>query len=211
MKNKTWNSLVIPAMITHDNILEAFPDNNSSVQVCVLDRYDGDKVYFKNTTEDIPANTPMLIYPKRKYSENNYSSISFINVDVVSSEGSDLTSTTTPDSEGRYASFIGSYKKEKKIGNDCFYFLNNDFKRSNGGSYVDCTRGYFKFSDITADNYGSPAKKFVVDDGTTVTTIDAIDGEPVNVDQPAYNLAGQRVGKDYKGIVIVGGKKILRK
>lgn len=27
----------------------------------------------------------------------------------------------------------------------------------------------------------------------------------------AYNIAGQRVGKDYKGIVIVDGKKILRK
>jgi hypothetical protein len=26
-----------------------------------------------------------------------------------------------------------------------------------------------------------------------------------------YNLAGQRVGKDYKGIVIVNGKKVLVK
>lgn len=28
---------------------------------------------------------------------------------------------------------------------------------------------------------------------------------------PAYNLAGQRVGKDYKGIVIINGRKVLRK
>ena len=28
---------------------------------------------------------------------------------------------------------------------------------------------------------------------------------------PAYNLAGQKVGKDYKGIVIIGGKKVVRK
>ena len=27
----------------------------------------------------------------------------------------------------------------------------------------------------------------------------------------AYNLAGQRVSKDYKGIVIVNGKKYLNK
>lgn len=28
---------------------------------------------------------------------------------------------------------------------------------------------------------------------------------------PAYNLAGQRVGKDYKGVVIINGKKVIRK
>lgn len=36
-----------------------------------------------------------------------------------------------------------------------------------------------------------------------ITTTDA--------DAPAYNLAGQRVDKSYKGVVIVNGKKILRK
>lgn len=30
-------------------------------------------------------------------------------------------------------------------------------------------------------------------------------------DAPAYNLAGQRVGKDYKGVVIVDGKKYIKK
>ncbi len=32
-----------------------------------------------------------------------------------------------------------------------------------------------------------------------------------NTSAPAYNLAGQRVGKDYKGIIVVDGKKILRR
>ena len=32
-----------------------------------------------------------------------------------------------------------------------------------------------------------------------------------DTDAPAYNLAGQRVDKSYKGVVIVNGKKILRK
>lgn len=205
IKGRTWSTLVVPASVTYDQIVNAV----GSCEVCVLDSYDGTTVKFKTTKETIPANTPMLI--RTSDNPSTVYNVSFINVDVVSSEGSDLTSTTTPDSEGRYASFIGTYKKEITIGKDCFYYQNNEFRRSNGNSKVNCTRCYFKFSDITADNYGSPAKKFVVDDGTTVTAIDAIDGEPVNVDQPAYNLAGQRVGKDYKGIVIVGGKKILRK
>ncbi len=206
IKGSTWSTFVIPASVTYDQIVDAV----GSCEVCVLDSYDGNTVKFKTTTETIPANTPMLVRPKVGQYTTIYN-ISFVNVDVVSSDGSDLTSTTTPDSEGRYASFIGTYKKEITIGKDCFYYQNNEFRRSNGNSKVNCTRAYFKFSDITADSYGSPAKKFVVDDGTTVTAIDAIDGEPVNADLPAYNLAGQRVGKDYKGIVIVGGKKILRK
>ena len=28
-------------------------------------------------------------------------------------------------------------------------------------------------------------------------------------DQPRYNLQGQRVGKDYKGVVIVNGRKMI--
>ncbi len=35
-------------------------------------------------------------------------------------------------------------------------------------------------------------------------------GAPSTTDQPMYNLSGQRVGKDYKGIVIHNGKKVVR-
>lgn len=34
---------------------------------------------------------------------------------------------------------------------------------------------------------------------------------PTPSDDPAYNIMGQRVGAEYKGIVIVGGKKMIRK
>ena len=29
-------------------------------------------------------------------------------------------------------------------------------------------------------------------------------------DAPRYNLSGQRVGRDYKGVVIVNGKKVIK-
>ena len=38
--------------------------------------------------------------------------------------------------------------------------------------------------------------------------------EPVlqpTTDQPMYNVAGQRIGKDYKGIVVINGKKTVVK
>ena len=53
-------------------------------------------------------------------------------------------------------------------------------------------------------NFGSGAK-FISFDGETT----AIDGVEVSTDEaaPAYNLQGQRVGQNYRGIVVKNGKK----
>lgn len=47
-------------------------------------------------------------------------------------------------------------------------------------------------------------------DGTP-TGINAVETDEKNADEPAYNIAGQRVGKDYRGIVIVKGRKYIRR
>ena len=46
-----------------------------------------------------------------------------------------------------------------------------------------------------------------------ITGIDDLkDSKDLNyLNDSTYNLAGQKVGKDYKGIVIQGGKKLLKK
>ena len=45
--------------------------------------------------------------------------------------------------------------------------------------------------------------------GIANLNVDANDNFDANA--PMYNLAGQRVGKSYKGIVVVNGKKVLIK
>ena len=46
----------------------------------------------------------------------------------------------------------------------------------------------------------------------TPTGINSVVAEGTNVkNQNAYNIAGQRIGKDYKGLVIINGKKYIRK
>ena len=46
---------------------------------------------------------------------------------------------------------------------------------------------------------------------TPVTTgINGVEASAADADAPVYNIAGQRVGKDYKGLVIVNGKKIMK-
>ena len=60
------------------------------------------------------------------------------------------------------------------------------------------------------------AGNYMVTGWVTLARQDYVDGiddvnADVNADESIYNLSGQKVGKDYKGIVIQGGKKILKK
>ena len=43
------------------------------------------------------------------------------------------------------------------------------------------------------------------------TGINEVSNGTVNENAPIYNLAGQRVGKDYKGVVVQNGKKFIKK
>ena len=53
-------------------------------------------------------------------------------------------------------------------------------------------------------------KNFKVED-KAASGLNTIEASPLNVNAPMYNLAGQRVSKSYKGIVIQNGKKMIKK
>ena len=83
-------------------------------------------------------------------------------------------------------------------------------------------RGYFDFSDVLTDVESASAKILFAFDGETTgirsiengqTTFGAYGESQLTIDNdaPMYNLAGQKVGKNYKGIVIQNGvKRILK-
>ena len=49
-------------------------------------------------------------------------------------------------------------------------------------------------------------------ESSSATGIDSMDSETeATTDSEAYNLAGQRVDKNFKGIVVMNGKKLLKK
>lgn len=68
---------------------------------------------------------------------------------------------------------------------------------SNDNGYGFSQPAYFAYDDV--------AVRFPKE-ATGISKTPAASG-----DAAAYNLAGQRVGRDYKGVVIVNGKKMLRK
>jgi hypothetical protein len=56
----------------------------------------------------------------------------------------------------------------------------------------------------------SGAKFFYRFDGQT-TAIESVQAAQLDAEAPMYNIAGQRVGKNYKGVVIQNGKKYIIK
>ena len=69
-------------------------------------------------------------------------------------------------------------------------------------------RAYFQFLDVLTEVENASGIKIWVnpDDATGIDNVNA----NLNHNDAIYNLAGQRVGKDYKGIVVTKGKKALR-
>lgn len=60
-------------------------------------------------------------------------------------------------------------------------------------------------------NAPTSAKYYSIGIGGNTTGIQAIQQNSVKADGIMYSLSGQRVGKDYKGIVICNGKKMIKK
>lgn len=60
-------------------------------------------------------------------------------------------------------------------------------------------------------NAANSAKYYSIGIGGNTTGIQAIQQNGVKADGIMYSLSGQRVGKDYKGIVICNGKKMIKK
>ena len=140
------------------------------------------------TSGQVPANTPVVLYK----------------------EGADGTAINVPVIAS--ADAVVSNDLRVSTGTD----VPNMFVLAKKNGVV----GFYKWAGTTDLSAGkvyllsqtSGARDFLGFEETT-TGINAIDNGQFTIDNnaPMYNLAGQRVTKSYKGVVIVNGKKIVRK
>lgn len=72
---------------------------------------------------------------------------------------------------------------------------------------IPANKAYLEINTATT----TPAKYYSIGIGGNTTGIQAIQQNSVKADGIMYSLSGQRVGKDYKGIVICNGKKMIKK
>lgn len=124
---------------------------------------------------------------------------------------------TIQDSYGRYLYQSGTYKtfSVSETNNGYVWTVepqtDGTFKISMNGyfmQYGEGTHTTFGVYDSTQDNAVLPMLYAKVPDAIkNVTTV----VERNDANAPIFNLAGQRVGKDYKGVVIQNGKKYLNK
>lgn len=96
------------------------------------------------------------------------------------------------------------------MGADNIYCLANKsngvgFYRVATGVAIPANKAYLEINASTS------AKYYSIGIGGNTTGIQAIQQNSVKADGIMYSLSGQRVGKDYKGIVICNGKKMIKK
>jgi hypothetical protein len=78
------------------------------------------------------------------------------------------------------------------------------------GATFDIAGGAYRANLTASASAGAKLSIIYGGDATGIDTL-SMDNGATNVDAPIYNLAGQRVGKSYKGVVIINGKKYINR
>ena len=129
---------------------------------------------------------------------------------VLKGNQGDYTFTTTTEATAVSKNDLKFYTKATSVdkAKTVYILANNNgtvgFCPATVGSTVPAYKGYLSISG------GTSAKNFFALDGTA-TGINSIAADKANGRDVRFNLAGQRVDKNYKGVVIVNGKKQLVK
>lgn len=154
-----------------------------------------------NTNDVIPKGEAVVLYAepgKYTFPVCSYS----LGCDKSNSlKGSDCEEMTTG---GNLYYFFG-VNKSGEVG----FYLGN----ANGSAFKNqAHKAYLPLTKSESGAGTATSKAFLLSGLPFTTAIGKIhyDGGSLT-EGPAYNLAGQRVGKDYKGIVIIHGRKVLRK
>lgn len=177
--------------------------------------YDNGTVTFNELTDaTTTVNTPYLFKPKKSGTIVIDGSIT---VEPNTTQGeaqidNETNNETDADANGR---FIGVYEKKTFTKDEAdagiyYGWANGKFKRAGEAASVDACRAYLKLPERQAGR--APASLSVKFDGDGTTGIGAAKiGADGSTEVPVYNLQGQRVGADYKGMVIKNGRKVIVK
>lgn len=188
-----WNSLVLPFDLNDEQITAAF---GSDVKVAAYKSAtkNDNGTYTLNfttlSTRAITANKPVFIYGANDLKDYTFSGVS--------------VKAGTPTQEAGDFDFVGTYNKIGLTAGDWFVSSDNKFYRANGQEKLKPTRAVFRAKEAVG------AKSLSVKMDGNATAIVGIEADGSFVTGRMFNLNGQQVGNDYRGIVIVNGKKYLK-
>ena len=217
--NTKWQSLYVPfdIVLTQD-ILDHF--DFAKFAGAYSDEDDGLSFLLRITHinkvgDVINANTPYFIKAKASSSAEQ----------TITAYSTTLYKTALCDYRIQAAEknidMAGVYTKKSitESDHDWYYFSNGTYTYA--GKYVGYSLGAFRYTiSITGrdDNpytntHGASVKLILVDDEEDATDINDVNSHLSSLNSrlsTTYNLAGQPVGSDYKGIVIKNGKKYMQ-
>jgi len=171
---------------------KALDFSNSGLTAYIATTSNGSSVHYEPVTY-VPANTGIIL----NGTQGTHVAVTIPSADAV---GTNLLFSTaneehevTPGEVGKVYAFgmMGG-----KVG----------FVKAEAGYIVAQGRSYLDLSTV-----GAKGIDFIGLPGSETDGIDTIHNAQFIMHNDAYNLAGQKVSKDYKGIVIVNGKKYLNK
>lgn len=190
-----WNTLVLPFDMTSEQVTATFgADTKLANYMGTTMNEDGTYTLNFKTTDVIKANTPVFVYGAKNVDTQTIEDVNVVVGDPVA----------TPASAA--FAFQGSYGKMQVNAGDWFISSDNNFYRAKGTESMKATRALFRATTAEA-----AAKGLTISIDGEATAIQGIVTDKADSDAPAYNLAGQRVSDNYRGIIIKGGKKYLNK
>lgn len=186
-----WNPMCLPFDITPSMF-------SQTTQIETLQKV-SNGVFTFAPTNSVPAGTPFIAKPAANIANPVFEDVEVKAIDA----GSDIKDGYT---------FQGNYTKVT-LDPETNLFISMSQQKlvsPTGSNILQGLRGYFIVPS------GEGARFSLNFDGEMIVTdINRLNIEhlPFAIDDktPIYNLSGQRVSKDYKGIVIINGKKFVRK
>ena len=152
----------------------------------------------------VPAETGIVLYSSEVANAAEPEATTYT-IPVTDKDASDVTGNQ----------MVGVLERTQVVWNpsaDVYNYIlqQGKFNRATDG-YLKANRAYLSTSyNVTAPG-ARPLTVVFADTATGINTLDNLTNSPFDNDAPMYNLAGQKVGKSYKGIVIQNGKKVVRK
>ena len=126
-------------------------------------------------------------------------------VPVLASTDANVDTDLTGNATTAYELVSGKYYYVLSYQNGAEGFYNY-----NGSAAIPAGKAFFESdTELTAGGGANYLSIIYAEDETD--GIASIENGKLNIETPAFNLSGQKVGAEYKGIVIVNGKKYVRK
>ncbi len=194
---RTFTVSVSPSAVTGLTTLyldyaTEIPENAEAWYVSAYDK-DADRLTMTQINDYVPANTAIIV---KGTAGDSYDFVE-TSEDVVGVTGNLLSGSVT------------DYAADTYTTDDGWYYLatSGNFKKYEGENIV--RKAHKAYLQLTDRPWSVSAKELSID--WEPTGIKDVQGSKMNVQGSAYNLNGVRVNENYKGIVIMNGKKYINK